>query len=133
MKKIFLVFLFSFAILCLAQSQKSSIELLYFKANLPCCKARVCNMLQTEVDSVIIKYYPDKNIKFHLVLLADEENKALIEKYKASSQSVWLVKTKKNKEIATDLTPIVSDYKKHWDKQKFEAEMKAAIEKTLKK
>jgi len=67
-----------------------------------------------------------------VVALADEANKALIDKYNAQSQTVILVRTIKKKEFATDLTPIVQAYKQSNDKAKFEQEMKAKIEEVIK-
>ena len=113
-----------------AQSSKNETEILYFKANLSCCKARACNALEADVRSVIEKYFADKNISFKVVKLADEANKALIEKYNAKSQTVVIVK--KKKETATDVSAIVRDYAIKKDKEKFEKELKNKISECLK-
>jgi len=115
-----------------AQSSKNETEILYFKANLSCCKARACNALEADVISVIEKYFADKNISFKVVKLADEANKALIEKYNAKSQTVVIVKKKKKKETATDVSEIVHDYAINKDKEKFEKELKNKISECLK-
>ncbi len=62
----------------LAQSNKKSTEVLYFKANLCKCKAGACNALQADVDSVIVKYFQNENIEFKVIKLADEANKDLV-------------------------------------------------------
>lgn len=113
-----------------AQSSKNETEILYFKANLSCCKARACNALEADVKSVIEKYFAKKIISFKVVKLADDANKALIEKYNAKSQTVVIVK--KKKETATDVSAIVRDYAIKKDKEKFEKELKNKISECLK-
>ena len=71
-----------------AQSNKKSVEVLYFKANLACCKAKACNALEGNIKSIIDKNYPNGNVNFKVVKLADEANKELVDKYKAQSQTV---------------------------------------------
>lgn len=135
MKKI--VFLFMVAFLALTvnvfgQSSKKSVEVLYFKANLACCKARACDALQADVDSVLIKYFPKENIKFNVVRLADTLNNDLIAKYNAKSQTVVVVKKKGKKEAATDVSAIVQDYALKRDKDLFENTLKDKISEFLK-
>lgn len=111
---------------------KKNVEVLYFKANLCPCKARVCNALQTDVDSVVQKYFAKENIEFKVILLADEANKPLIEKYKAVSQTVVIVKKKGEKETATDISFIIKDYAMSRNKEKFENELKNKISESIK-
>lgn len=133
MKKISLLLVISLFTIGIAFGQKnSSNEVLYFKANLACCKARACTALQTDVDSIIIKYFSNEKIAFKVIALADENNKALVEKYNAQSQTVILVKTRKKKETVIDLSPIVQAYKQSNDKIAFEQQMKAKIKESLK-
>lgn len=132
MRKINLMLVMSLLTMSVAFGQKNATEVLYFKAQLACCKARACTALQTDVDSVLIKYFSKEKIALRVVALADEANKALIDKYNAQSQTVILVRTIKKKEFATDLTPIVQAYKQSNDKAKFEQEMKAKIEEVIK-
>jgi hypothetical protein len=115
----------------LGQSVKTSVEVLYFKANHACCKARACNALQADVDSVLIKYFPDKKVEFKVIRLADETNRDLVVKYNAKSQTVVIIKKKEKKEIATDVSSIVQEYAKTYDKKKFENEMKEKISASL--
>ena len=112
-----------------AQSSKSKIEIFYFKADLACCKARACNALEADVKSVIEKYFADENINFKVVKLAEKANNALIEKYNAKSQTVVIVK--KKKETATDVSTIIHDYAIKKDKEKFEKELKNKITECL--
>lgn len=112
--------------------KKISIEVLYFKTPLPCCKARACSALQGDVDSVVVKYFSKEKAIFRAVNLADTAHSKLAEKYKAASQTVVIVKRKKKKETSRDLTPILQTYKAHRDKVAFEREMKQAISEFLK-
>ncbi|MBW6461352.1 MAG: hypothetical protein K0B08_12340 [Bacteroidales bacterium] len=126
------IFLVTIVSASFGQSNKKSVEVLYFKANLACCKARACNALQNDVDAVIVKYFLDENIQFNVVKLADEANKDLVEKYHAKSQTVVIVSKKKKKENSTDVSDIVANYSKTRNKAKFENEMKAKINEILK-
>lgn len=107
-------------------------EVLYFKANLGCCKARSCNALQADVDSVLIKYFAEKNIQFRVINIAEEAQADLVKKHNAEPQTVVLVTKKNDKEKVVDLTPIVAYYKKTGDKALFEKEMKKKIKKAIK-
>lgn len=115
----------------LAQSNKKSTEVLYFKANLCKCKAGACNALQADVDSVLIKYFKDENIQFKVIKLADEANKDLVAKYNAKSQTVIIVCKRKKKENSIDVSDIVANYSRTKDKAKFENEMKEKINEIL--
>lgn len=112
-------------------SQKNKAEVLYFKAKLPCCPGRACNLLQCDVDSVVSKYFSKEKLVFKVVILAEEANKAMVEKYKAKSQTVLLIRKKGKKEVVTDLTPIVQAYSANRDKVKFETDLKAKIKEGL--
>lgn len=134
MKKSIMFLLVAFltiSVTALGKSKKN-VEVLYFKANLACCKARACNALQTDVDSVVQKYFAKENIEFKVIQLADEANKQLIEKYKAVSQTVVIVKKKGEKETATDVSAIVKDYAMKQNKEKFEMELKEKISESIK-
>lgn len=115
------------------QSNKNKVEVLYFKANLACCKAKACNALQADVDSVLIKYFSSKkNIEFKVIALADEANKELVTKYNAKSQTVIIVKKKGKKETSSDVSAIVQNYTMNRNKEKFENELKNKINEILK-
>ncbi len=115
-----------------AQSSKTTIDVLYFKANLTCCKARACNMLQSDLDSVLIKYYPKNNIGFKVVMLADVANKDLVAKYNAKSQTVVFVKTKGKKETSKNVSSIVETYAGNQNKDLFEKDIKESLNQILK-
>ncbi|KAF5051722.1 hypothetical protein DSECCO2_415970 [anaerobic digester metagenome] len=106
-----------------AQSNKKSIEVLYFKATLACCKAKACNMLESEIQAIIEKNFTDGSVLFKEVKLADDSNKVLVEKYKAQSQTVVLVKKRKGKEISADISDLVKQYLTDKNKEKFEADL----------
>ncbi|MCK9303297.1 MAG: hypothetical protein PHU62_01685 [Bacteroidales bacterium] len=131
MKKIILgVF---FALIAIgAFAQKNNVEVLYFKAQLACCRAAACNNLENEVKTIIEKNFPNGNVTFKQVALADETNKPLVEKHNAKSQTVVIVKTAKKKETSTDISDIIRSYARTNDKAKFETELIAKINETLK-
>jgi hypothetical protein len=115
-----------------AQSKKSSIEVLYFKANLACCKAKACNQLEADIQNLITKNYPKGNVVFKEIKLADAANKELIDKYNAKSQTVIIVKKTKKKESFSDVSDIVQKYMISQDKAGFEKDLTAKINESLK-
>jgi hypothetical protein len=130
------IFLLTIAILSgmmlYAQSKKSSIEVLYFKANLACCKAKACNQLEADIQNLITKNYPKGNVVFKEIKLADAANKELIDKYNAKSQTVIIVKKTKKKESFSDVSDIVQKYMISQDKAGFEKDLTAKINESLK-
>ncbi|MDD5571619.1 MAG: hypothetical protein PHD97_10775 [Bacteroidales bacterium] len=113
-----------------AQSTKSKVEVLYFKANLACCKARACYVLEVDIQNIVGK---DTSIVFREIKLADEANKALVEKYKAKSQTVIIIKKKKKKEYSTDISDIVQAYVQNQNKETLEKELMNKINEIKKK
>ena len=115
-----------------AQSGKSKVEVLYFKANLSCCKAKSCNALEADVKTIVEKNFSNAQVVFKEVKLVEESNKALVEKYKAESQTVIIVKKKKKKESFVNATDIVKKYQQTQDKAALENDLKAQIAGMLK-
>mgnify|MGYP000853794113 CR=1 FL=1 len=113
-------------------AQKNTVEVLYFKAALPCCKAAACNNLEAEVKTIIEQNFAGKGVTFKQVPLADEANKALVEKHNAKSQTVVLVATKKKKETSIDVSDIVRKYARTNDKETFQKELTDKINEILK-
>ena len=116
-----------------AQTAKNRIEVLYFKANLACCKARSCNALEGDIQKIIAESYPDSSVVLTEVKLADSTNISLIEKYKAQSQTVVIVKKTKKNEFSTDVTEIVKGYVINQDKESLKKELIAKIGEIKKK
>jgi len=114
------------------QSAKKNIEVLYFKANLACCKAKACDALQKDVESAVTNYSSKENIGFRVVKLVDAANKDLVEKYQAKSQTVVIVKTKGKKETFADVSDIVQEYSKTKNKDQFEIAMTGKLNEILK-
>ena len=112
-------------------AQKNRVEVLYFKAQLPCCQGRACNNLEADVKGVIEKNFAGKAVTFKQIPLADEANKALVEKCNAKSQTVVLVTTKKKKETSVDVSDIVRKYARTGDKTAFEKELTGKINEEL--
>ncbi len=85
-------------------------EFYYFKANLSCCQARACNALEGELKSLIETSFPKGDVKFKTIMIADENNKDIINKYQAKSQTCILIVKKRNSEFWYDMTPFVKKY-----------------------
>jgi len=134
MKKatLFLAFLMISASALFAQSTKGKAEVLYFKANLACCKAKACNVLEADVKSIVEKNYTKGNVVFKVVKIAEESNKALVEKYQAVSQTVIVVKKKKKNDTSINVTDIVKNYMLDQNKETLEKELIAKIDGLLK-
>lgn len=115
-----------------AQSTKGNAEVLYFKANLACCKAKACNVLEADIKGIVEKNYPKGNVVFKEVKITEESNKQLVDKYQASSQTVIIVKKKKKKETSINVSDLVKNYLKNQDKAALETELIAKIDGMLK-
>ena len=105
----------------LAASPKKGVEVLYFKAQLSCCQARACNTLENDIKTLIAANFDTSKVTFTEVLLADAKNKALVEQYKAKSQTVVVVNAKKKKTM--DISDLVRTYLRNGDKATFEKEL----------
>jgi hypothetical protein len=103
-----------------AQQKKGGIEVLYFKANLACCKARACNTLESQVKGIIEKNWADGSVTFRQVKLSDTLNNELIKKYNAQSQTLVIVKTKKKKATSVDASSILQEFARNNDAAAFE-------------
>jgi hypothetical protein len=110
-----------------AQTSKGSVEVLYFKANLACCKAKACNALESDIQRIITTNYPTGNVIFKEIRLADEANKSLVEKYTARSQTVILIYKGKKKEKYFEVSDIVQNYNMNKDPVVFEKQLKEKI------
>jgi hypothetical protein len=135
MKKIIIMLfiaLFAASGITLAQQKKTSAEVLYFKANLACCKARACNALETDVKTIVEKNWTDGKVVFRQVKLSDTVNNALIKKYNAKSQSLVIVVTKKKKETSSDVSVMLGDFVAKHDTATFEKDLTAKIKEMIK-
>jgi hypothetical protein len=113
-----------------AVAQKA--EVLYFKANLACCKAKACDALEKDVKAIVEKNFTKEKVVFTEVRLSDEANKALVEKHNAKSQTVVMVVKKRKSEKVIDLTELVQQYSRSIDKDAVEKEFVAKINEGLK-
>ncbi len=130
MKKISFLLLLSFVIMAAgasAKEKKNSVEVLYFKANLACCKARACNALEGKVKEIIEKNWTDGSVTFRQVKLSDSANIDLVKKYNAQSQTLVLVKSGKKKDTSLDISRMLQDYAKTNDVKKFESEFTSKV------
>ncbi|HBX52399.1 MAG: hypothetical protein A2275_12115 [Bacteroidetes bacterium RIFOXYA12_FULL_35_11] len=134
MKKIVIIAVVLFSVNFFASAQKgNAIEVLYFKANLACCKAKSCNALEADVQKIVSENFKDGSVVFKEVKLADEANKELVEKYKAQSQTVVIVKKKKKKETAVDVSELMKNYLQTQDKEALQKQFLAKVEEVKKK
>ncbi len=106
-------------------------EVLYFKANLPCCQATACNNVESVVKGIVDVNFSNK-AEFKQVKLADASNSTLVQKHNAKSQTVVVSFMKDGKENNVDVSDIVRSYTRDGDKEKLEKELVAKINETLK-
>lgn len=133
MKKLLILSFFLLVAMAVSAQAGKKVEVLYFKANLACCKAKSCAMLEADIKAIVEKNFSDGSVVFVEVKLADEANRALVEKYKAGSQTVVAVMKRKKKEKVTDLTEKVKQYVRTQDKAWLENELLTAISNLKKK
>jgi hypothetical protein len=107
-------------------------EVLYFKANLGCCQARACSAVEGEVKQIIESNFSADKVLFNTVMIADEQNKYLVEKHSAKSQTVVIVAKKKKKEIIIDVSDIIRNYNRNKSKEELETQLIAKINESLK-
>ena len=134
MKKIQFVLFLAFLMVsatAFTPGKKGNVEVLYFKANLACCKARACNALESKVKAVVEKNYPDGSVTFRQVKLSDTLNQELINRYNAQSQTLVIVKTSKKKVTSADVSDILRDFVASNDTSKFEKELTGKINELL--
>jgi len=111
-------------------NNSSKVEMLYFKVNLPCCQARACNNLENITKTIIENNFDKKDVIFTTIKLSDEQNKTLVTKYNAKSQTVILENKKKKKSI--DVSDIVKKFAISNDQAQYEKELKQKIKQIIK-
>lgn len=117
MKKLNVIMLIAFmAIASTGFGQKAKV--IYFKANLSCCQARACDQLESSIKSIVEKHFTSDEVGFHEVKLANKNNKSLVKKYNAKSQTVAVV----NNDETLDISDLVATYQR--SRSKKEAEQK---------
>lgn len=132
MKTYFSTLTMAFLITVANTVMAQKVEVLYFKANLACCKAKSCNALSSEINYMVTTKYTDGSVAFKEVKLADTLNNALIQKYNAKSQTVILVYKKKKKEKAVDVSDLVQQYLQDKNKEAFDAAFYAKVNALIK-
>jgi hypothetical protein len=119
-KTIFLTFALLLSVAAFSQKGTTAV-LMYFKADLACCKARACGAIENEVKAIVENNFPNGNVVFKQVKISDPENASLVEQYKAQSQTVILVVKKKKKINSAEATSLIKEYQQKGDKVAFEA------------
>ncbi|MFW5852155.1 MAG: hypothetical protein ACOCWB_08025 [Bacteroidota bacterium] len=133
MKNLRIYFLLSFlAISGIAFSQSAQTEVLYFKADLPCCPARACNLLENNLQSLIEKNVPSEKVAFRVVKLSDTTHAEIVEHFDAKSQTVIIVKDRfLLKDVEIDISDIVAQYARSRNKEEIETEIVQKIQSVL--
>jgi hypothetical protein len=131
MKRSFVILMF-FALFMGLTSIAQKAEVLYFKAELACCRARSCNALESDVKTAVEKNFTNGDVTFRVLKLADAANKDLVEKYHARSQTVVVVATKRKKETTVDISDIVRDYSRNRNRDVFEQNLVAKVNECMK-
>jgi len=112
-------------------AQQNNAEVLFFKAELSCCKARACEQLEKDIKSIVEENFSDNELTFRSVKIADKENKALVGKYDAKSQSVVVVTDKSGEEKFIDISDLVARYQKNQNKESVKNEIVKKIKTIL--
>jgi hypothetical protein len=123
--------LFAIVVISLT-SYAQQTEVLYFQADLACCRAKACDELQSDIKAMIENKYNSNQVKFIVVKLSDATNKSLVEKHNASSQTVVIVTTNGRKETVKDISDIVKAYTRNRNKNTFENQLFAQLEEASK-
>jgi len=118
-KSIILTFALLLSVAAFSQKGTTAV-LMYFKADLACCKARACAAIENDVKTIVEKNFTNGNVVFKEVKISDPENAALVEQYKAQSQTVILVVNRKKKISSAEATSILKTYQQNGDKAAFE-------------
>ncbi len=127
--KIKIVFLAALMLMGL-NSIAQKTEVLYFKADLPCCPAKACNSLEADVKSFVESNFNNETAVFKQIPISDEANSELVKKYNARSQTVVIVSKENDKAI--DISDIVKKYSRSKNKVEFEGELVAKINESIK-
>ncbi|MCF8332093.1 MAG: hypothetical protein K9H84_06545 [Bacteroidales bacterium] len=115
MKNVSVIILIAFmAIASTGFGQKAKV--FYFKANLSCCQARACDQLEGNIKTIVEKHFTSDEVVFHEVKLANKNNKSLVKKYDAKSQTVVVV----NSDKSMDISDLVANYQSTRSKEEAE-------------
>jgi len=120
MKKSFVLILVMMLALAGFSQKGTTAVVMYFKADLACCKARACASLENEVKTIVESNFTKGNVVFKEVKISDPENAELVKQYNAQSQTVIIVVQKKKKFNSLEATDLVKTYARSQDKASFE-------------
>jgi hypothetical protein len=112
-----------------AQQKAESVEVLYFKAQLACCRAKSCDALEKDVQKVVATNFAEKGVTFKEIKIEDPANADLIKKHNARSQTVVIVSNGKSEVI--DVSQIVARYSRNRDYETFETQVCEKINQML--
>ncbi|HNW90080.1 MAG TPA: hypothetical protein PKN48_10480 [Bacteroidales bacterium] len=128
-----LMFIFTYAVF--SQNTKGHAEVLYFKTDISVSidYTAECNLLESTIENIIKKNYPQGNVIFKEIRLAVDSNKVLVDKYQARSQTVVIVKKKKKKEKSVNVEGIIQNYLRSRNDETLEKDLVKKINKFLNK
>ena len=96
------------------KSNKTQLDIYYFHRTQRC---QTCLSIEKNTKSVLDQYYAeelkDGTIVMHIIDYEGDEDKNLIEKYKADGPALYLTKVKKGKETNKNLTDFAFDNSLH--------------------
>ncbi len=116
----------------LAQDNAASVTVYYFHGAYRC---PTCKAIEANSKATVEKFFPAElksgTVKFEVVDVSEEANKAIAERYEAAGSALWVTRTAGGKETRTDLTDFAFSYAKS-DLPKFEQGLKTKIQENLK-
>ena len=130
MKKTFAILFMTLLLGLSASAQKA--EVIYFKADLPCCHARACDGIESDIKAAIESNFKNGEVTFSTVKLSDEANNALVKKHNARSQTVVIVAKNRRNETVVDVSDLVRNYSRNRDKAMLENELLAKVSESIK-
>jgi hypothetical protein len=126
----FILFFFTLLLLGVnAHAQKA--EVLYFKAELSCCRERACTALENELKAFVENQFKNGEVVFKTVKISDPSNATLVQKHNAASQSVVVVTRGRRSEKSEDLSDLVKKYTLNRNKTDFETAFLDKVNQTI--
>lgn len=114
-----------------AQEKAESVEVLYFKAQLACCRAKACDALEKDVQKAVETNFKAQGVTFKEIKIEDPNNADLIKKYNARSQTVVIVSNNRSDDNALDVSQLVARFSRNRDYAAFETQISEKINQML--
>ncbi len=115
-----------------AQKPTTALEVIYFHATRRC---PTCMAIEDNTKKTLDTYFKEQQkagtIKFTIINVDEDKNKAIAEKYEATGSALFLTKTVSGKENKTDMTDFAFSYARN-NPEKFTSGLKDKINELLK-